>query len=171
MDTPGKADPAIYPKLREHMLQLRLPNLPDGAIHAVLMDWPVTNGMMTALAATDGTASLYLSSGGGFLGGGQKYPAIREAALNAVEVAGRAFAQAPPAAPPGGQSTITSTSTLVIVPTLVRSTSGDLVYGLKPEDFLLTDNGVEQKISIEEVERQPLAVVVLMQTGGAAPRH
>ncbi len=68
-------------------------------------------------------------------------------------------------------STITSTSTLVIVPTLVRSTSGELVYGLKPADFRVTDNGVEQKISIEEVERQPLAVVVLMQTGGAAPRH
>jgi VWFA-related protein len=31
--------------------------------------------------------------------------------------------------------------------------------------------GVEQKVSIEDVERQPLAVVVLLQTGGAAPRQ
>src|SRR6185312_7431935 len=82
-----------------------------------------------------------------------------------------ALAQTPSTVPPTPPSTITSTSTLVIVPTLVRSTSGDLVYGLKAGDFRLTDNGVEQKVSIEEVERQPLAVVVLMQTGGAAPRH
>jgi hypothetical protein len=87
MDHPGKADPAIYPKLREHVLQLRLPNLPDGAVHAILMDWPVKDGMMTALAAADGTASIYLSSGGGFIGGGQKYPAIRDAAVNAVLIA------------------------------------------------------------------------------------
>jgi VWFA-related protein len=75
------------------------------------------------------------------------------------------------AAPQSVPSTITSTSTLVIVPTLVRSTSGELIHGLKPSDFRLTDNGVEQKISIEDIERQPLAVVVLMQTGGAAPRQ
>jgi VWFA-related protein len=82
-----------------------------------------------------------------------------------------ASAQTPPSVPLNTPSTITSTSTLVIVPTLVRSTSGDLIYGLKPADFRLTDNGIEQKITIEEVERQPLAVVVLMQTGGTAPRH
>jgi VWFA-related protein len=82
-----------------------------------------------------------------------------------------ASAQNPPVAPQNVPSTLTSTSTLVIVPALIRYASGDLVYGLKPGDFRLTDNGVEQKISIEEVEKQPLAVVVLMQTGGAAPRH
>jgi hypothetical protein len=47
----------------------------------------VTNGSATVLAAVDGTASVYLSSGGGFLGGGQKYPAIRAAALHAVDLA------------------------------------------------------------------------------------
>jgi len=69
------------------------------------------------------------------------------------------------------QPTITSTSTLVIVPTLVRSATGELVTNLRASDFRLTDNGVEQRVSIEEVERQPLAVVVLLQTGGAAPRQ
>lgn len=81
------------------------------------------------------------------------------------------FAQTPLAVPPDHPSTITSTSTLVIVPALVRSAADELVYGLKPADFRLTDNGVEQKITVEDVERQSLAVVVLMQTGGAAPRH
>jgi hypothetical protein len=107
MDHPGKADPAIYPKLREHVLQLRIPNLADGAVHAVLMDWPVTNGMMTALAAADGTASIYLSSGGGYLGGGQRYPAIRQAAITAVNIADRLSSHFQPASthdfPPAGE--------------------------------------------------------------------
>jgi len=71
-------------------------------------------------------------------------------------------------APP---ETIRSTSTLVVVPTLVQGGSGELVSGLRATDFVLTDNGVEQKISLEEVERQPVAVVVLLQTGGAGARQ
>ena len=42
---------------------------------------------------------------------------------------------------------------------------------LGAKDFRLTDNGVEQKVSLEEVERQPLSVVVLLQIGGAALRQ
>lgn len=72
------------------------------------------------------------------------------------------------AAPPG---TIRSDSTLVVVPALVQTTSGELVPGLRASDFVLTDNGVEQKVSLEEAERQPVAVVVLLQTGGSAPRQ
>jgi VWFA-related protein len=71
-------------------------------------------------------------------------------------------------APPG---TIQSNSTLVVVPTLVETASGDLVPNLRAADFLLTDNGVVQKVTLEEVERQPVAVVVLMQTGGTAARQ
>jgi hypothetical protein len=84
---PGKADPAIYPKLRAHALAMRLPNLPSDAVFAVLMDWHVGNGTATVLAAADGTSSIYLSSGGGFLGGGQRYPKMREAAQQAVQLA------------------------------------------------------------------------------------
>jgi VWFA-related protein len=67
--------------------------------------------------------------------------------------------------------TITSTSSLVVVPTLVRSSSGEPVANLHASDFHLTDNGVEQTLRAEQLDRQPLAVVVLMQTGGAAPRQ
>ncbi len=81
------------------------------------------------------------------------------------------LAQSIPSERENRQPDITSTSTLVIVPTLVRSPMGELVTNLGASDFRLTDNGVEQKVSIEEVERQPLAVVVLLQTGGAAPRQ
>jgi hypothetical protein len=69
------------------------------------MDWNVTSGSVTVLAAADGAASLYLSSGGGYIGGAQKYPAIREAALSAVRIADalRAhFVTAPDQALPSG---------------------------------------------------------------------
>jgi hypothetical protein len=87
MNAPQKADPAIYPKMREHALQSRFKNLSGDSVHSVLMDWNVGNGTATVLAAADGTASIYLSSGGGHLGGGQKYPAIRGAALQAIRLA------------------------------------------------------------------------------------
>jgi VWFA-related protein len=63
---------------------------------------------------------------------------------------------------------VRSTSTLIIVPTLVRSQSGDPIKGLDANHFRLTDNGQEQNIYLEELENQSLAVVVLIQTGGAA---
>jgi VWFA-related protein len=82
--------------------------------------------------------------------------------------AASAFAQANPAtAPP----VIRSTANLVLVPTLVESPSGELIETLKASDFRLTDNGVAQRVAIEPIEHQPLAVVVLLQTGGAASRQ
>lgn len=68
-------------------------------------------------------------------------------------------------------ATLHSTSTLVLVPTLVRTASGDLIHGLTSTDFRLTDNGVEQKVAVEQLERQPLAILVLLQTGATAPRQ
>jgi VWFA-related protein len=64
-----------------------------------------------------------------------------------------------------------STTTLVVVPTLVETASGEPVSNLHASDFVVTDNGVPQSISIEEAQRQPVAVVVLVQTGGAAARQ
>ncbi len=80
----------------------------------------------------------------------------------------RALSQAPPAT-----TTLQSTSTLVVVPTLVQSTSGDLLQTLGPADFILTDNGIRQSVTLEQESRdpQPLAVVVLMQTGASASRQ
>jgi VWFA-related protein len=67
--------------------------------------------------------------------------------------------------------TLHSTTTLVVVPTLVQTSSGEPVPNLHARDFVLTDNGVVQAVSIEQAERQPIAVVVLVQTGGAAARQ
>jgi hypothetical protein len=84
---------------------------------------------------------------------------------SAALVPGTSFAQE--AATP----IIRSTSTLVMVPTLVLSDTGRPVMNLDASDFKLTDNRVEQKITVEKGEPQPLDVVVLMQTGGASAPH
>jgi VWFA-related protein len=61
---------------------------------------------------------------------------------------------------------------LVLVPTLIKTSSGEPVFGLTTNDFVLTDDGVEQKISLEEhIESQPLALVIVVQTGGAGGRR
>ena len=80
-----------------------------------------------------------------------------------VLMANASWAQNPDAYPP---QVLRSTSTLVIVPTLVRSRSGELIKGLDADQFRLTDNGQEQNVYLEQVENQPLAVVVLIQKGG-----
>jgi hypothetical protein len=93
MSTTPKADPAIYRKLRDQMLQSVQPGFEPDAVQAVFMDWNIGNGTATVLAAADGSASVYLSSGGGYIGGGQKYPAIRNAALHAVQIAASLLSQ------------------------------------------------------------------------------
>jgi hypothetical protein len=78
-----------------------------------------------------------------------------------------------PATPPVSPAAVFSASTsLVLVPALVRTKSGQLVFTLKAGDFILTDNGVEQKLSLEDdTDGQPLALVVAVETGGAGARQ
>ena len=66
------------------------------------------------------------------------------------------------------QTTLHTTTTLVVVPTLVQTTGKEPVFSLTAEDFVLTDNGVPQKVTLEEETKRPLSLVVLMQTGGVA---
>jgi len=69
-------------------------------------------------------------------------------------------------------ATITVRSNLVVVPALVRTKSGELVYTLKADDFILTDNGVVQKLHLEtDTGSAPLAMVIIAQTGGDAAVH
>lgn len=84
-----RAEPSNYLKMREQALRFRLPGLKENAVHAVLMDWFVGNGTATVVAVADGAASVYLSSGGGFTGGSESNTALRETALQAVQIAGR----------------------------------------------------------------------------------
>ncbi len=80
------------------------------------------------------------------------------------------LAQAP--APAAQNPVFRTGTTLVLVPALVRTNKGDLVYSLTANDFTLTDNGVAQKLSLEEdTGSQPLALVIVAETGGAGAQH
>jgi len=57
----------------------------------------------------------------------------------------------------------------VLVPTLVEKRGGGIVYGLKPDDFVLEDNGVPQKIRVqEEMDTAPVSLVVAVEEGGVS---
>jgi VWFA-related protein len=66
------------------------------------------------------------------------------------------------------QTTLHTTTTLVVVPTVVQTQEKALVFSLTADDFVLTDNGVPQKVTLEEESQRPLSLVVLIQTGGIA---
>jgi len=66
------------------------------------------------------------------------------------------------------QTTLHTTTTLVVVPTVVQTQEKALVFSLTADDFILTDNGVPQKVTLEEESKRPLSLVVLIQTGGIA---
>ena len=83
--------------------------------------------------------------------------------------------QLPPAVPPEpmpnaqSQATFSTTTTEVLVPTLVEQKNGNILYGLKQKDFILEDNGVPQKIHVqEEMDTAPVALVVAVELGGAS---
>jgi hypothetical protein len=57
------------------------------------MDWGMDRGTATVIAFSDGSASVYLSSGGGFIGG-KSQEAVRKAAQEMVAAAAECLAQA-----------------------------------------------------------------------------
>jgi VWFA-related protein len=93
-----------------------------------------------------------------------------------VAVAATSAQQLPPAEPPqplpGAQAaapTLRLTANEVLVPTLIEKPGGEVIYGLKRNDFVLEDNGVAQKIRVqEEMDTAPVALVVAVELGGAS---
>ena len=81
-----------YPRLRALALySKRIPNsIPKPSSPTepwgVVMDWVLSAAVATVVAFSDGSASVYFSSGGGLLGG-QAHETIRNAARQAVAVA------------------------------------------------------------------------------------
>jgi VWFA-related protein len=81
--------------------------------------------------------------------------------------------QLPPVEPPKSMQgtmpeapTLRVTTTEVLVPTLVEKRGGGILYGLKQSDFVLEDNGVPQKIRVqEEMDTAPVALVVAVEEG------
>jgi len=76
----------------------------------------------------------------------------------------------PPLALPSAQNaapTLRVTANEVLVPTLVEKRGGGIVYGLTQKDFGLEDNGVPQKIRVqEEMDTAPVSLVVAVEQGG-----
>ena len=100
-ETPKPSQAEIYQGLRNMVLHgtrdrfglppASTPTTPWG----VVMDWGIENGTATVMALSDGSASIYMSSGGGYIGG-QKEEAIRSAAVLAVKIAGEFQSQMQP---------------------------------------------------------------------------
>ncbi|MGC2251894.1 MAG: VWA domain-containing protein [Acidobacteriaceae bacterium] len=68
--------------------------------------------------------------------------------------------------------TLRARTNLVVVPTLVETKAGEPVFNLTAKDFVVTDNGVEQKIRLDtETYAQPISIVVLLQVGRSAVRE
>lgn len=60
---------------------------------------------------------------------------------------------------------------LVVVPVLVTDKDGLLAEPLTAKDFVVTDDGSAMQLHLENRSSQPLAVLIVMQTGGRAPRQ
>ena len=106
------------------------------------------------------------------------YPFMRRVFLMVALLAcGIEFAKAqqlppvePPQAMPNGQSggpSLRVTTNEVLVPVLVEKPhGGGIMYGLKPADFVVEDNGVPQKIRVqEEMDTAPVSLVIALEEG------
>jgi VWFA-related protein len=87
-----------------------------------------------------------------------------------------AQARATPAAVPETQdqqvTTLTARSTLVLVPTMVTAKNGEPVFTLQAKDFIVADDGIEQSVTLEEdTGGQPLALVIVVETGSSGQGH
>ncbi len=75
-------------------------------------------------------------------------------------------AAAPPAQTEDATPTFRVNSNVVLVPTLVEQKSGAVVYGLGADSFSLTDNGVPQKIHVDDdLDTTPVSLVVCLEKG------
>ena len=86
-----------------------------------------------------------------------------------LSITGACWSQAAETAPseaPSPETTIRVQSSVVLVPTLVEEKSGEIIYGLKPSDFELYDNGVKQQVHVdEEMDTAPVSIVLAIETG------
>ena len=70
------------------------------------------------------------------------------------------------------QPTLTVRSTLVRVPLLVKNKAGRVVFELTANNFLITDNGVQQKTTLDaDTDSQPLALAIVVENGGLGVEH
>lgn len=99
-------------------------------------------------------------------------PVVICAAVATAAAAQTAPAPQIPAPSAPAATTLTVRTNLVEVPALVTTKSGQVVYELTAQDFRLTDNGIPQRLTlIPDTDSQPLALAVVVETGGAGAAH
>ena len=70
---------------------------------------------------------------------------------------------------PTAPYTLQTEANVVLVPTTVQQKNGEMIYGLKPEQFVVEDNGVPQKIRLDEdTDALGLSLVVEVQCSRSA---
>jgi VWFA-related protein len=70
---------------------------------------------------------------------------------------------------PSDSTTIRVNTSVVLVPTLVEKKDGSVLYGLSQKDFIVEDNGVPQKIHVDDdLDSQPVSIVVAVEKGGTS---
>ncbi len=92
----------------------------------VIMEWGLAQGSATIVAFSDGHASVYLSSGGGFIGGAEAHEQIRNAAKRMVAIGAEC-------------QKLTHRTTVHPLPK-----SGEVKF------YLLTDSGIFTAVASEE---------------------
>jgi hypothetical protein len=66
-------------------------------------------------------------------------------------------------------TTLRSESNTVLVPTLVTTKAGKVVYGLGAGDFIIEDDGIEQRTIVDDSpSAEPISLVVALQIGRKA---
>ncbi len=93
------------------------------------------------------------------------------AALLLVSLPTSALAQNQPAptSPASQEATVAlrTEANLVLVPTWVTTQAGETVFSLSSQDFALFDNGVAQRVTVDDdINPAPLSIVVAIETGG-----
>jgi VWFA-related protein len=84
--------------------------------------------------------------------------------LRAQAPEGPMAARPPQKAPPDAQAKLRVQVALVDIPVTVRNAKGEMVHDLEAQEFRITDNGVEQKISHFDMGGDPLSLVILIET-------
>lgn len=96
----AQAEPEIYDELRQQILQLEpasvgiMPSAELPRVWGLVMDMGTRNATATLVGLADGTTSLYLSTGGAVIGGGE-HPQVAGATRSLLQVVERQLDQMP----------------------------------------------------------------------------
>ena len=107
--------------------------------------------------------------GSGQARGQEQRPAELPPVAQTAPAQGGAGTSVPPETAQSGAQTLRVNTNLVLVPTLVEAANGEVVYGLGADAFTLTDNGVSQKVHVDDdLDTTPVSLVVCLEKGRAS---